>query len=215
MPLTHFKNSLDGPSLRVTPPSTLSEVPTSFAGMLTKDHRSAFGDPRSYFAALADECDYDVMKGWLKKLAASEHVELEFHMSKMSSPKVIVRIAGFGLSLREPVSLPSFSKLGGLYGLISATWEFEYGEAGGLRLPRYLEDYERRGGGKVPGLPEGTFAFYCDSSGQEIIEHRGVACWLTYGGLSEIGTISEMLSAYFRHLENGDLWRFNPNPPAA
>ncbi len=213
MSLQSFTNSFDGQSLLITPGANLEDVPSPFVELLTDDHRAAFADPADYFGTLASQCTIGSMKTWLRVLAEANTCSVEINTSRWAMA-VIVKVAGFQISLRIPVDLPPPGRaLQHLYSLMMGTWHDGFPCAGGLHEPRTVTDYGLVIESDIE-IPEDAVAFFATACGDSLIASGNTAYWYSHEtfDLHPEGTVIDVLSSYFNHLLQGTEGEFGyPN----
>jgi hypothetical protein len=204
MEIQQFRNSFDGDSLLIGPGASLDQVPSPFAELLTDEIRTAFTRSSEYFATLATHCTIATMKTWLQRLADAEDCFVEINTSRWNTA-VIVKVAGFQLSLRQDVNLPPPGKsLSELYSLISGTWDFGFPRSGGLHEPRTVEYYGLTICSEID-IPDDAVAFFTTLSGDSLLALDDAAYWYCHedGTVVRAGATQDALSTYFQHLMHG------------
>lgn len=207
MSIERFANELGGESLRLGPRGRLQEIPTPFAEAITDEYRDAFEHHSQYFSDLAAVCSIPIMDKWLRCLAEAASCELEVILCDWTK-KVIVRVAGFDVSLKKPIELTSTaSGLHDLYSLISEIHHGGVGHAGGIHTPSTVQECKNAGlviESEI-GVPGDAMFFFTTASGDSLIAINETACWYSHEtcGLADAGLLTDAIAEYFGHLLAG------------
>ena len=210
MPITQFTNHFNGHSLIVSPQATLNDVPDEFARHLTDEHYLVYANPQAYFSSLKSHCHIPSVKLWLGNFSGANSCEIEINTSSFANA-VIVKIAGFEISLRKSVTLPATEvTLHQVYSVVSCVWHRGFPEAGGLHEPRTVSEYNLRIEGRVQ-IPDDAIAFYTTYFGDSIIACEDDAYWYLHEKQSivPVGLVADVLSTYFSYLSDGRVDEFD------